>query len=321
MENVLELVKGIIKSIITWALVSVLIIFIILIPRDVQFDSTDAGTFIDASHKYSFEKHVDEFTNFYHHMVETKLQDRYNLNFTVEEILVKTLKRSAMTVIPAIILAYFLGILKGIFDYRLSQNKWGLFGKGSTWFFLSLPDFFVVITLQILLMDLYYTGLFPHIDLYGSDDKDNVLMQIVYLSIYPLFYMASITSSAIEEEEGKDYIRTAKSKGIIQRIIVFRHILANTRIKMIRHLNTIVLYILSNLFIIERFTDYQGAGYFFLKSVYLGPEFMVNSNRDIGLPALAVSYTLVFTAFILLVHIISLVAVNKSTPYEMGDKL
>ncbi|MEH7885055.1 ABC transporter permease subunit [Bacillus sp. JJ1609] len=317
----MELVKGIIKSITTWFFASVLLTFIILIPRDVSYESTDAGVFKDATYTYSFEKHKAEFIGLYTYIKGNKSLGDYTMDYTVEEILGKTLKRSAMTVIPALILGYFLGILKGVFDHRLSLRKWGFFGKGSTWFFLSLPDFFIVITLQIILMDLFYKGLVPHIDLFGSDNTDNIYMQIIYLMIYPLFYMATITSSAIEEETGKDYVRTARSKGLKEIIIVYRHILANIRIKMLRHFNTIVLYMLSNLFIIERFTDYRGAGYFFLKSIYIGPVFAVGSDRNLGMPILAIAYTLIFTAFILIVHIISLIAVYKSTPYDMGDKL
>jgi oligopeptide transport system permease protein len=317
----LELVKGILKSVITWVLASVLIVFIILLPRDVSYISTDAGEFVDIEYEYSLEKHKAQFVSFYTYIIENKSLGIFSHDYTVEEIIIKTVKRSAMTVIPALLLGYFLGILKGIFDHRMAIRKWGVFGKGSTWFFLSLPDFFIVITLQIILMDLFNLGLAPHIDLFGSDDRDNVIMQIVYLTIYPLFYMAAITSSAIEEETGKDYIRTARSKGIREKIIVYRHILANARVKIIRHFNTMVLYLLSNLFIIEKFTDYRGAGYYFLNTVYLGPAFAVGSNRDLAMPAMAIAYTLIFTAFILMVHIISLVAVYKSTPYDLGDKL
>jgi oligopeptide transport system permease protein len=317
----LELVKGILKSVITWALASVLIVFIILIPRDVSYISTDAGVFVDVEYEYSFEKHKAQFVSLYTFIIENKSLGNFSPDYSVGEIIIKTVKLSAMTVIPALLLGYFLGILKGIFDHRLSISKWGFVGKGSTWFFLSLPDFFIVITLQIILMDLFHMGLAPHIDLFGSDDRDNVIMQIVYLTIYPLFYMAAITSSAIEEETGKDYIRTARSKGIREKMIVYRHILANARIKIIRHFNTIVLYMLSNLFIIERFTDYRGAGYYFLNAVYLGPSFAVGSNRNLAMPTVAIAYTLIFTAFILIVHIISLVAVYKSSPYDLEDKL
>lgn len=317
----MELVKGIIKSIITWAIASLFIIFIIFIPRDVSYDSTSSGVFIDAEYQYSFNNHLNEVVLFFRDVLENKSLGDYSLDYTVGEILTMTLQRSAKTVIPALLIGYVLGILKGIWDHRLGGSKWGGFGKGTTWFFLSLPDFFIVITLQIILMDLYYKGLMPHIDLFGSDDKDNALMQIVYLMVYPMFYMAAITSAAIEEEIGRDYIRTARSKGIKERVIIYRHVLANIRIQLIRHFNTIVLYILSNLFIIERFADYQGAGYFYLKTIYLGPVFAVGSDRNLGMPTLAVAYTLIFTGLILIVHLISLIAVYKSTPYDIGDKL
>ena len=317
----MEFIKGMIKSITTWGFASMFIIIIILIPRDVEYKSTDAGVFQGATYNYSFERHKASFIDLYTYIKENNSLGKYSDYYTVEGILLKTIKMSAKTVIPALILAFFLGILKGLLDHRLSQRKWGFIGKGTTWFFLSIPDFFLVVTLQISLMFLFDLGLTPHIDLFGSDDKDNVMMVIIYLMIYPLFYMASITSSAIEEEVGKDYIRTARSKGLKENIIVFRHILANASVKIFRHLNTIVLYMLSNLFIIERFTDYRGAGYYFLKTVYQGSQFAVGSDQNLGLPSLAIAYTLVFTAFILVIHIISLAAVYKLTPFELGDKL
>jgi oligopeptide transport system permease protein len=316
-----ELVKGIVKSIITWAIVSLIIIFIIFIPRDAEYESTSAGVFIGAEYQYSFSKHINEIDEFFTNIVTNKSLGEYSLDYSVGEMLAMTLGRSAKTVIPALLLAYLFGILKGIWDYQISRSKWGFLGKGSSWFFLSVPDFFIVISLQILLMDLHYKGFLPHIDLFGSDDKDNIFMQIVYLMIYPLFYMAAITASAIEDEAGKDYIRTARSKGIKESLVIFRHILANTSLKLIRHFHTIALYLLSNLFIIERFADYQGAGYTFLETIYLGPVFALGSDLNLSMPALAVAYTLIFTGFILVVHIISLITVYRTTPYELGGKL
>jgi oligopeptide transport system permease protein len=317
----LVLTKNIVKSVITWLIASIFIILIILMPRDVSYEATDAGVFQDAQYVYSFKKHMQSFKEFFVFVKENQSLGNYNSYYTIEEILAESIPKSFSIVILALLLGFILGLFKGMIDYRLSISRWTIFGKGSTWFFLSIPDFFIVISLQLGLMFLYDLGLFPYVDVFGSDKPDNFIMAIIYLMIYPLFYIAKVVSASFEAEERKDYIRTAKSKGISYNKILYLHVLWNCWVTILTNLSTISLYMLSNLFIIEKFMGYKGAGYYFFSVVTPGAMVYVGGVRDLGLANMAIAFTLIFTLFILLVHIISHISIYLLDKNRMEESV
>jgi oligopeptide transport system permease protein len=307
----LFLLKNIGKSVITWFIASVLIILIILMPRDAEYKTTDAGVFLGAEYVYSFEKHIQAVSHIVNFVIENHSLGMYNDYYSINDILKMSITKSFSVVIPAIIFGFFLGLIKGIIDYKLSFSKWNIFGRGTTWFFLSVPDFFVVISIQLGLMFLFDKGWFFYVDVFGSDKPDNFIMATIYLMIYPLFYIARIVSTAFEVEERKDYIRTAKAKGITYNKILYKHVLWNCWVTVLTNLSTITLYMLSNLFIIEKFMGFQGAGYYFFSSIFPSAMVFVGGTRDLGVVPLAIAFTLIFTFFILIVHIISHFAIFK----------
>ncbi len=296
---------------------TLIILFIILMPRDVTYETSTGNVFEDAQYHYSWAKHKDSFITFFSYLEDNKSLGDYRPGYPNSELLSRTLKKSLAIVLPALILSFTFGVLKGMMDYRFSKYKlWSYPAKGATWLFLSIPDFFVVVGIQLLLMFLYSIGLLPHITLFGSDNFENVILGIIYLSIYPLIFTAKMTYTSLEEEEGKDYIRTAYSKGMSFKKVVYIHIFRNAIIKILQHLNTISLFVLSNLFIIEKFTAYRGAGFYFMEAVYPGASFVVGQSKDLGNAALAISYTVIFTLIILMVHLLSQTCNYFLTPYD-----
>jgi oligopeptide transport system permease protein len=307
------------KSIFTWLIASIFIILIIVMPRDVEYKATSSGVFEDAEYVYSFEKHVQAFRDFFIYVKNNPSLGPYNQHQTVAEILMEALQKSFIVIIPALILGFILGLLKGILDYRWSLGKLNVLGKGTTWFFLSIPDFFIVISIQLGLMYLYEKGLFFYVDVFGSDKADNLVLAVIFLMIYPLFYVAKVVSACFEAEERKDYIRTAKSKGTPYKSILYKHVLWNCWVNILTNLSTISLFILSNLFIIEKFMGYKGAGNYFFNAVNPGAMVYVGGDRALGLPYLAVALTLSFTLFILCIHIISHIAIYKFDKQQLEE--
>jgi oligopeptide transport system permease protein len=292
------------------------------VPRDVTYETKKGNVFEDAQYHYSWKKHKDSFNHFFSTIKENKSLGDYSPHYSNRELLSRTIKKSLYIVIPALLISFIFGVLKGIVDYCLSNNKiWSIPTHGTTWLFLSIPDFFVVIVIQILLMYLYNIGLLPHITLFGSENFENVILCIIYLSIYPLYYTARVTYSSLEEEEGKDYILTAYSKGLSFKKVVYIHMTRNAIIKVLQHLNTVSLFVLSNLFIIEKFTDYRGAGFYFMQVIYPGASFTVGQTKDLNNASLAISYTIIFTFIILIVHLVTQTCSYLISPYEQENEL
>ncbi|MDR4888078.1 ABC transporter permease subunit [Fredinandcohnia sp. QZ13] len=292
------------KQLALWFISTILLLLIIFIPRDVIYETSKYGDIQKIVYDYSVAQHVGNIKEFF-----TFLQENHGLGFysdgdSVESHVLTTSGRSLLLIIPAIFIGFFLGIIKGVIDYLLKNKKTGV-GSGMTWFMLSIPDLFFMIGLQLLLMFLYEIGLFPHIDLYGHEKLENVIVCILFLAMYPLFLIANITYTSLVEEETKDHIRTAKSKGISRFKTITLHMLKNALQKINVNSNTMTLYVLSNLFIVEFLTNYRGAAFYFYKAIAAprrfveGTSFHMNTNSAVG-------FVFVFTIIILLSNLLFL---------------
>jgi oligopeptide transport system permease protein len=89
----------------------------------------------------------------------------------------------------------------------------------------------------------------------------------------------------------RDYIKTAKSKGLSQRVVTYKHALRNAILPVVSYLGPLVVSILTGSFIIEKIFGIPG----------LGSEFVVSvTNRDYTV----IMGTTVFFSVLLLVSIL-----------------
>jgi oligopeptide transport system permease protein len=309
------IIRSIVHQAILWIVTIFLFLSLLFLPRTAAYQTGPGGMYRGAEYQYSFDQHVSQFQEFFQYIKENKgLGTVYN-NYSLTANIWRTFLKSMLIVIPALFLSFFLGIAKGIFDYRIRQRRGRLFGVSTTRFFLSIPDLFLIIALQLLIMEGYEAGFLPHIVVYGSEYISVVLLNIIFLSIYPLFYIANITYFSIRDEQGMDYIRTAFSKGTSSFKVLYRHVLKNCFAKILSHTNTITLYTLSNLFIVEFLTNYRGAAYFFYQTVTSPEFFTVGSTIQVQLYP-AAGYTILFTFVIFLAKILSEIAKGLVSPLE-----
>lgn len=301
-----------------WLIAFLILVTIILLPMDTIFDQGRGGSFEGARYDYQLTSHIDNFKALGSHLVEFQGLGTDSYGQDLLGHIIAMFGRSLKIIVPALILSFLFGIAKGVIDYRLRQSKGKLFGQYTTWGLLSVPDLALIIGIQLGILILISNGWLFHIDLFGHDTIDNVLMNILFLSIYPTAYIANATFHALQAEQGMDYIRTAKSKGTPPFAILYKHMLKNGMARIFSHTNTMVLYILSNLFIIEIFTEYRGAAHYFYNALgspsqfYVDGLFSANTIEVIG-------YTFFFTVLILAANIITAAARSLMVPAKGGD--
>jgi len=286
----------ILKQLSIWVVTTFLLIVIIFIPRDVVYETSKYGDIQKVIYDYKLEKHIANIKDFFINLKTNHGLGTYYEENTIEEHIIDKSSRSLKLIIPALLLGFFLGILKGMFDFVTKDRKLGI-GNSTTWLMLSIPDLFFMISIQLTLMFLYEIGLLPHIDLYGHEKVENLIVCIVFLAIYPLLFIANMTYTSLIEEESKDYIITAKSKGISRLKIIRIHMLKNAFQKILVNSNTMTLYMLSNLFIVEFLTNYRGAAFYFFQAISTPNTFVVGTVFSMNLNT-AVGFTIIFTLII-----------------------
>ncbi|RSD29579.1 ABC transporter permease subunit [Mesobacillus subterraneus] len=296
--------KKAVEQFVLWLICVFFFIAILFLPYTTKYEVGQGGQFESATYEYKVDRHIANIKGFFAYVKENKgLGESHPGQLYSEKIMSKAWK-SLLLIVPALILAFIFGVLKGIFDFQMQKRRLNFLGNGTTWLFISMPDLFFIIITQIGLMYLYEKGLFFHVALFGSDKLETYVVCILFLMIYPVFYLANITNVSLREQEGNDYIRTAISKGTSGMKILFIHILKNSLPKILAHANTITLYVLSNLFIVEKLTDFKGAANGLFQAVFSGTSF--NIGLDIGVDGVsAFGYTIFFTLIILVSNLVA----------------
>lgn len=94
-----------------------------------------------------------------------------------------------------------------------------------------------------------------------------LLVPAVALSTIPMAVITRMTRSAMLEEVGKDYVRTAHAKGIAGRVVVMRHVLRNALIPVVTITGLQFGALLSGAVLTESIFDWPGLGRFILTGV------------------------------------------------------
>jgi peptide/nickel transport system permease protein len=135
---------------------------------------------------------------------------------------------------------------------------------------ITIPVFWLgVILMYVFALDLHWLPLMG----YTSPFKDfslstrQLIMPVICLSLFPIAGNARQTRSAMLEVMHQDYIRTAWSKGLKERVIISRHALKNGLIPVITLIGAGVSQILGGSVIIENVFAIPGMGRLALTSV------------------------------------------------------
>jgi oligopeptide transport system permease protein len=305
----MKLISHLVGLLFMWIFVTIVLIMIVLLPRgftEIDFSKSRVEMVKEYENHittFSWAAYKQNITNTYEYVKEHKSLGQTVHLLSVEYEVWRYWKKSLIILIPSILLSMILGISKGVYDFTLQKRKFSILGARTTSFFLVVPDFFIILSSQLLIMISFSYGL-PFVDVYGSETLSNKILAILFLSMYPMFFIGKITSSTLEEQSGQDYIRTALSKGVPFRKIIWQHMMGNCWLRIISHFNTIVLYLLSNLFIVEFLLGYRGGAYRFYKAFEIKRTFIPLDVMDID-TGIVIGFIIVFTFIVFISHIFS----------------
>lgn len=251
----MNLKTNMLKSTIVSLLAFVFIVLIVLIPRDINM--TLVGNKFEADPSFDLQLYLSNLGEFFRNVFEhgTLGPSRY-AGQSSEASAIIAFGKSLLVIVSALLIGLVVGIFKGIADYKLSRTKFNVFGHWMTWLFQSIPDFFLMLIVQWFLIKHV-----PSIRYFAVEGWEAFVLPALLVSIYPIFFIARITSSSLLAQEGKLYILMAKAKGLSDRAVVYKHMLRNGIAMILTHLPGLLVFILSNLLVVEYYRNYQGAAW------------------------------------------------------------
>jgi ABC-type dipeptide/oligopeptide/nickel transport system permease component len=127
----------------------------------------------------------------------------------------------------------------------------------------SMPSFWLGIVL-ILIFAVGFGGLLPA---YGSGSLRHLILPAVTLAAAPLAQNVRLIRAGMLEVLGQDYVRTARAKGLGERLVIYRHGLWNAAIPVLTVTGLSLGFMLSGAIIIETVFSWPGLGRLIVQAV------------------------------------------------------
>jgi len=200
---------------------------------------------------------------------------------TVGDIIATTFPISAQLGIMSVLLAIIIGIPVGIIA-ALNQNSW--IDYSSTFaaaLFMSVPNL-VLAPLLIWVFSLklgwfpvatwgskppYMLGFLPTFDQWNLEYITHAVMPVFALGTGSAAGIARLTRASLLQVIGEDYIRTARAKGLRERVVVVVHALKNSLIPVVTVLGPLFAGLVAGTFVVEQVFGINGMGKHFVSSI------------------------------------------------------
>ena len=187
------------------------------------------------------------------------LSFRYR-NQTVNDIIGRSFPVSAVLGILAMALALSIGVPAGIIA---AHRK----GKWQDWSAMSvamagicIPNFVLGPLLVILVV--FQWKMLP---VAGWGTLSHMVLPAIVLGLPYAAYIARLTKGSMLEAVQQDFVRTARAKGLTERVVLLRHALRNALLPVLSFLGPATAGILSGSIVVERIFNVPGMGTWFIQ--------------------------------------------------------
>ncbi len=177
------------------------------------------------------------------------IMERFPLTFTL----------ALLGILLGILIAIPLGVLSAVHRWSL----WDYFGMVFSQVGMAIPSFWLGIILLLL-----FSVKFPIFPLFGSDSLKNLILPSIALGFARAAVILRLTRASMVDELSKEYIITARAKGLTEKMINYKHALKNALIPVVTVTGIQFGYMLGGAIIIEQVFSLPGLGRLFLYAIY-----------------------------------------------------
>jgi peptide/nickel transport system permease protein len=175
--------------------------------------------------------------------------------------------------IGSVILAYLIAIPVGIYSAARPGTKVDRTVSTLLFMLYSLPSFWIGTLAIIFLCSVEYLKIFPSSGLHSIEFGANapfwdrtvdllwhIVLPLLILTYGSFAYISRQMRGAMLEVVRQDYIRTARAKGLSERVVILKHALRNSLIPIITLLTSILPALIGGSIVIEQIFTIPGMG-------------------------------------------------------------
>lgn len=204
------------------------------------------------------EQYVDYITGLLHGDLGTSLRTKRTVAHEIGLKYFNTVKLTLMSILWSVI----AGILLGVWSGR-HRSKWQDFlGMTVAVSGISLPAFWI----GFLLISIFAVKL-KLLPITASDTFSGLILPSITLGLSIMAVLARFTRSSIIEVMKEDFVRTARAKGLKERIVLWGHAFRNSMISVVTVIGLQFGYLLGGSVVTEQVFAYPGIGTLLVTSV------------------------------------------------------
>ncbi|HSE01641.1 MAG TPA: ABC transporter permease [Burkholderiales bacterium] len=177
-----------------------------------------------------------------------------------------SLQVAVMATILAILLALPLGTLSAIFKDTWIDQAIRAFSIAG----LAVPSFWLGMIIILLLLT-YFSWIPPLTFTSFVDDPWENLSQLIWPALAVGYRYSAVSTrmmrSSILEVLQEDYIRTARAKGVVERLVVARHAMRNALLPVVTVISLEFAFLIGGLVVTEQVFNLNGIGKLFVLAV------------------------------------------------------
>ncbi len=207
--------------------------------------------------------------------------------WTVREIIAQALPVSLTIGLVALSFALLVGIPLGTLG-ALRHNQWPDYGAMSVALVgICVPNF--ILGPLLIIVFVFWLGWLP---VGGFGSPAQLLLPGITLGAVRAAYIARLMRAGMLDVVHQDYIRTARAKGLSERVVVAKHALRTAILPVVSYLGPAVASILVGSVVVEKVFSIPGMGTFFVNSAL---------NRDY---TLAMGTVLLYSGLLITLNIL-----------------
>lgn len=212
--------------------------------------------------------------------------------------IVPTLTLTLTGICLAVLISIPLGVLSAYRPYSLIDNISSVIsfiGSSAPSFFISLSAVYIfAVKLKLLPAQGMYTA---GAAVSFSDRLEHLILPATVIAFQSMGNLLKQTRGSVLEVLGEDYVKTARSKGIKEELVILRHALRNALIPIVTTISLSIPFVIGGSVVVETIFSWPGLGSLMITSI---------TNRDypplMGVAVVICVVVLVFNIFLDIIY-------------------
>ena len=223
--------------------------------------------------QYGFDKPIHErYLIWLRNLVKLDFGESFTYEEEVTSVIASKFPVSLQFGIMSLILSYLISIPLGVFKAIKDGSKFDFISSFILFLAYSIPGFMLAIILIVFLSGGSYLDIFPigglYSDFYDEMNFGEKILDRVHHFILPLicYTIGSYTTltllmkNSLMDEIKKDYVRTARAKGLAENVIYFKHALRNALIPIVTGIGGFLGVFFAGSLLLEKVFQLDGIG-------------------------------------------------------------